>query len=83
MKMWISHHDCRNVIEQSWSNNIVGCPMYALSQKLKMLKEKLKVWNQETFGDIHLQAELLLLSWMKFKKKLICLQIKKKSQHTL
>jgi len=57
MKMWISHPDCRNVIEQAWNINVVGCPMYILSQKLKMLKEKLKVWNKETFGDIHLQVK--------------------------
>ena len=57
MKMWISHPDCNKVIEQAWSNNVVGCPMYVLSQKLKMLKEKLKVWNKESFGNIHMQVK--------------------------
>ena len=53
----ISHPDCSKVIEQAWSSNVVGCPMYVLSQKLKMLKDKLKVWNKEIFGDIHVQVK--------------------------
>jgi len=27
--------------------------MYILSQKLKILKSKLKFWNKETFGNVH------------------------------
>jgi len=37
--------------------------MHILSTKLKLLKDKLKVWNKEIFGNIHLQvsdAEKLL-----------------------
>ncbi|GAU40165.1 hypothetical protein TSUD_292700 [Trifolium subterraneum] len=53
MKMWIAHPDCINVIKQSWNINITGCPMFVLTQKLKSLKEKLKVWNRNVFGNIH------------------------------
>jgi hypothetical protein len=31
MKMWIAHHDCINVIKQSWNANISGCPMFVLT----------------------------------------------------
>jgi len=27
--------------------------MYILSPKLKLIKEKLKTWNKEVFGNIH------------------------------
>lgn len=32
--------------------------MFILSQKLKMLKEALKLWNKNTFGDVHSQVTL-------------------------
>jgi hypothetical protein len=27
--------------------------MFVLSKKLKLLKEKLKIWNKECFGNVH------------------------------
>jgi hypothetical protein len=35
------------------NQSIIGCPMYVLSQKLKNLKVKLKLWNKEVFGNVH------------------------------
>jgi hypothetical protein len=58
LKMWISHPDCINIIKQCWNNNVSGCPMFILSQKHKLLKEALKVWNKKTFGDVHSQVSL-------------------------
>lgn len=58
MKMWIEHDDCINIVKQSWNSNVVGCPMYILSRKLKILKENLKTWNKVTFGNIHSQLKL-------------------------
>lgn len=56
LKMWTLHDTCHKVIEESWNVRILGSPMYILSSKLKMLKDKLKVWNKEVFGNIHLQV---------------------------
>jgi hypothetical protein len=53
LKMWISHPDCAKVIQNSWNVNVVGCPMYVLSEKLKRLKVELKTWNKNVFGNIH------------------------------
>ncbi|KAK2389841.1 hypothetical protein QL285_063403 [Trifolium repens] len=53
LKMWTSHPDCVNVVQQSWNVNVVGCPMFVLSEKLKILKVKLKSWNKVVFGNIH------------------------------
>lgn len=55
--MWIEHADCINIVTQSWNNNVIGCPMYILNQKLKILKNNLKIWNKETFGNIHSQLK--------------------------
>jgi hypothetical protein len=51
--MWIAHPDCINIIKQSWNSNFTGCPMFILNQKLKKVKENLKVWNKSVFGNIH------------------------------
>ena len=40
---------------QGWwsSYNFAGSPSFVLANKLKALKEDLKIWNCELFGDIH------------------------------
>ena len=30
-----------------------GCPMFVMNKKLKFLKEKLKTWNRNIFGNVH------------------------------
>ncbi|MCI12450.1 RNA-directed DNA polymerase (Reverse transcriptase), partial [Trifolium medium] len=40
-------------IADSWLENVVGCPMYVLNTKLQRLKDKLKVWNKDAFGNVH------------------------------
>jgi hypothetical protein len=53
-RMWTLHDDCDKIVSDCWSNSgVVGCPMYILTQKLKMLKEKLKVWNKTCFCNVH------------------------------
>jgi len=51
-QMWALHLDCANIIASCWNNNVVGCPMYVLNKKLKILKEKLKDWNKETLCNV-------------------------------
>ena len=53
LKMWSLHSDCKDFISSCWQSDFVGCPMLNLSKKLKLLKSKLKVWNKETFGNVH------------------------------
>jgi hypothetical protein len=52
MQMWTHHKDCHRVIQEVWNTNIVGCHMFILSQKLKILKQKLRVWNKTVFGNV-------------------------------
>lgn len=46
------HKDCENIIKEVWKDKVYGCPMFILSAKLKTLKERLKTWNRNTFGNV-------------------------------
>jgi ribonuclease HI len=52
-RMWLLHDDCKRVVSDHWKMNVVGCPMFILKTKLKLLKPILKAWNKEVFGDVH------------------------------
>jgi hypothetical protein len=56
MRMWTLHDNCKDVIAASWNDVVIGCPMYVLNTKLKRLKDKLKIWNKEIFGNVHSQV---------------------------
>uniref|UniRef100_A0A2N9FRJ8 Reverse transcriptase domain-containing protein n=1 Tax=Fagus sylvatica TaxID=28930 RepID=A0A2N9FRJ8_FAGSY len=50
----ISNHHPLLVVHGWWSGyEFVGTPSFVLAYKLKALKEDLKKWNKDTFGDIH------------------------------
>lgn len=50
---WISHPQYREVVEASWRDEgIVGWGSYVFKEKLKRLKEVLKVWNRDHFGNM-------------------------------
>jgi len=51
--MWLHHLICRQVIQQSWKENVVDCPMFILQQNLKRLMLSLKDWNKNVFGNVH------------------------------
>jgi hypothetical protein len=53
MKMWLLHDDCKRIVNETWNETVVGTPMFVLSQKLKALKLKLKDWNHNIFGNVH------------------------------
>jgi hypothetical protein len=53
LRMWSMHSGCRQLIADYWSNLVVGSPMHILSTKLKMLKNTLKVWNKNCFGNVN------------------------------
>jgi hypothetical protein len=53
MKMWTLHDTCQDLIANCWRTNIVGSPMFILTRKLKILKEQLKSWNKDVFGNVH------------------------------
>jgi hypothetical protein len=53
-KFWLDHPDFQENIQAWWREAEVpdGSKMYKFQQKLKNLKQTLKLWNQNTFGNI-------------------------------
>lgn len=63
LRMWSSHDDCIRFIKSSWNTKVSGCRMYILDRKLRILKENLKAWNINVFGNVAnktLEAESVL-----------------------
>lgn len=56
--MWLQHGSFQEVVFSCWNNTMVtGCPMFVVLAKLRALKECLKHWNKNVFGDIHSKVE--------------------------
>ncbi|GKV41666.1 hypothetical protein SLEP1_g49166 [Rubroshorea leprosula] len=55
---WQLHPNFKKVIEEKWSTmEVDGFAGYKCKQKLKKLKEFLKGWNRDVFGDMEAQYE--------------------------
>ncbi|KAL0287958.1 UNVERIFIED_CONTAM: hypothetical protein Sangu_2668400 [Sesamum angustifolium] len=50
--MWIMHPNFQEMIKQSWGAPIYGYGMYRLQQKLYRLKDHMKQWNRDIFGNV-------------------------------
>ncbi|XP_019431934.1 PREDICTED: uncharacterized protein LOC109339025 [Lupinus angustifolius] len=70
LRMWLKHEGLRGVIENHWANQVVGCPMYILSTKLKGLKAILNCWNKEVFGNIHSRVKEALSKVERFQQRI-------------
>ncbi|KAF9603950.1 hypothetical protein IFM89_039289 [Coptis chinensis] len=51
-KHWIKHESLKEVVKQSWEECLEDVPIRKVMKKLKRLKEALKTWSRETFGDL-------------------------------
>ncbi|KAF9604950.1 hypothetical protein IFM89_011317 [Coptis chinensis] len=56
IKMWCSHDNFKEMVKENWHVPIEGNPFFIMIQKLKRLKQALKIWNKKTFG--HLQTNI-------------------------
>ncbi|XP_058746695.1 uncharacterized protein LOC131619638 [Vicia villosa] len=55
---WFKHDEFKFFIKEEWAKlSVKGRGDFVLFEKLKGLKESLKVWNRETFGWIDLKVE--------------------------
>ncbi|GLT66339.1 hypothetical protein SLA2020_387070 [Shorea laevis] len=56
LDVWQQHPDFKKVIEEKWESlKVEGFASFKCQQKLKMLKEFLKGWNKDVFGDVEAQ----------------------------
>jgi len=59
-EFWTRDPTCGIVIEEAWSNLILGSPSYCLANKLKLTKTTIKYWNKHYFGDIRTKVDKTL-----------------------
>jgi len=50
--MWLYHVSFAKVVENSWAVTCCENPQFVMAQKLKILKQHLKIWNRDTFGQL-------------------------------
>ncbi|XP_026416967.1 uncharacterized protein LOC113312428 [Papaver somniferum] len=51
-QMWLTHPSFLQVVIDSWNEDIIGNPIFIFMNKLKRLKNILKTWNWEIFGNV-------------------------------
>lgn len=58
--MWFQHKSFKDSILSWWNQpQTQGWAAFRLQKKLLFIKEKLKIWNREVFGNIAQQKEIL------------------------
>lgn len=56
--MWLQHSGFRQECEQWWREiEVKGWESYKIMEKLRVLKDKIQVWNKEVFGDIRISKK--------------------------
>lgn len=49
----VKHYQFLDMVKNTWSCPATGSPLSAFARNLKLLREKLRAWNKETFSNIH------------------------------
>lgn len=52
LNVWVAHHSFLDVVREAWSFQSDCRPIKALLLKLKKVKEMLRVWNKDVFGNV-------------------------------
>jgi hypothetical protein len=59
---WLLHKDFGGLVENYWKNcNTTGWMAYILKEKLKGLKEHIKGWNKDTYGQVDSKIASLVI----------------------
>lgn len=58
LNAWLFHLEFKTFITRKWQEySVNGWGAFVVKEKLKMLKEDLKVWNREVFGHLDFKIE--------------------------
>ncbi|KAI3985539.1 hypothetical protein MKX01_004369 [Papaver californicum] len=49
---WLKESSCKPLIKESWSQPARGSPAYQLAAKQNRLRNDLKIWNRQNFGNM-------------------------------
>lgn len=67
--MWVEGPGYMEMVKDVWQRDVSGCKMYQVTQKLKMLKTRLKKFNQEGYSDVQVQAHKAFTHMMTMQDK--------------
>ncbi|XP_026378393.1 uncharacterized protein LOC113272810 [Papaver somniferum] len=56
-KMWFTHPKFFKIISDSWNVPAVGNPVFIFPYKLQRLKQVLKDWNHNVFGNVNIRLK--------------------------
>lgn len=52
LHFWVENQNFRSVVQNCWSRNIQGNPMWVFDMKMKRLATTLSTWSKTEYGDI-------------------------------
>ena len=60
-KLWLLHPEFQEKLKYWWEKSppIIGTHIYQFQQKLKHLKNYIKKWNKDSFGNIFQEKQVL------------------------
>jgi hypothetical protein len=68
--MWLHHQDFVGNVRTWWGGyDFQGSPSDILASKLKALKEDIKKWNKECFGDVRIKKLDLMHELQRLEEK--------------
>lgn len=54
MDIWLSNPNCLKIAKETWEEvQVHDWAGFVIVQKLRAVKDRLKVWNKEVFGNIN------------------------------
>ncbi|XP_026435109.1 uncharacterized protein LOC113332817 [Papaver somniferum] len=56
-RMWFEHDKFMDMVRTSWNAPLQDSKAYIFPNKLRRLKEAMKLWNREVFGDVHIRLK--------------------------
>lgn len=70
LNCWFPDSRFKAIVEASWSSiQVEGWGAFVVKEKLKELKQQLKVWNKEVFGNLNTKRNELVLELNALDKK--------------
>lgn len=59
MRIWNLNDTWKPLVAELWATRVIGCPMFVLNIKLKILKSKLKIWNKSIISNVFSKVKII------------------------
>lgn len=67
-KFWVWEDYCFGLVADTWHQYREGSPAWVLFSKIRAVREALRLWNKNVFGDIHLTIKLVKEQLCRFQE---------------